>query len=105
MGTVRSLIEGPLNKGEDGLLVKDVVSNGVWSFTNLSFDLSSFIKKTIVSTSLRRFLVREDHRSWISNASGEFNPKNAYLIATREDLNKPEFGAKWIWKLCTLPKI
>ena len=39
-GTLRSLVEGPLAKGEDNLTVKDVIINGSWNLQMLSVLLS-----------------------------------------------------------------
>lgn len=36
-GPVRSLIIGPLNRGEDSLLLKDIVHNNSWDWERLSF--------------------------------------------------------------------
>ncbi|KAL0011948.1 hypothetical protein SO802_007056 [Lithocarpus litseifolius] len=82
-GCLRSLIEGPLTRGEENILD---------------------IKHAILSTPLRRFSDREDLRSWTSNLNGGFDPKNAYLLAVGDE-GSPEFKGKWIWKLKTLPKI
>jgi len=49
--------------------------------------------------------VREDHRSWISNLNGEFDSRNAYVLAIDENLEILDFHGKWIWKIHTLPKI
>lgn len=37
--------------------------------------------------------------------NGEFDSKNAYMLAIGEDTHTPDFHGKWIWKLATLPKI
>ena len=49
--------------------------------------------------------MREDHRSWISSLNGDFDPRNAYLLAIDENLEASDFHGKWIWKLQILPKI
>ena len=61
--------------------------------------------EAVKATPLRRYVVREDHKSLISSLNGEFNPRNAYLLAIDENLEAPDFHGKWIWKLQTLPKI
>ena len=38
-GTLRNQIVGPLNREEDGLLLKDVVNYLGWNWQNLSFSL------------------------------------------------------------------
>ena len=103
-GCLRSLIEGPLNRGEDNLLVRDTMVDGHWNLTCLSFELPEIIKNTILATPLHRFSDCDDLRSWVSNISGNFDQKNAYLLAIGEE-DAPDFEGKWIWKLKILPKI
>ena len=81
---LRSLIKGPLARGEENLLVKDTILDRGWDLSYLSFDLPLDIKNAILSTPFHRFLDREDQRSWNSNLNGNFNPKNAYLLAVGE---------------------
>ena len=79
--------------------------NNGWDLTNLSFVFPKHILKAVRATPLRRFAMREDHRSWISSLNGEFDSRNAYLLAIDENLETPDFHGKWIWKLQTLPTI
>ena len=102
---MRSLVEGPLNRGEEDLLVRDVMTNGCWSFENLSFDLLENMVNAIKAIPIRRFSRNVDQQCWISSANGSFEPRNAYLLAIEEDLSTPDFNGKWIWKAHTLPKI
>lgn len=104
-GTVRELVEGPLNLGEEFLTIKDLTEDGGWNLDSLSFNFPTAVSRDILSTPLRRFAVREDQRSWISSLSGSFDPKNAYLIAVGDDPMVPDFRGRWLWKLNTLPKI
>ncbi|KAK7852815.1 hypothetical protein CFP56_037993 [Quercus suber] len=69
MGTIRSLVEGPLQRGEENLLVKDVICSGRWDFSNISFDLNELVRQAIVATPLRRVAERGDHKCWISTIS------------------------------------
>ena len=105
IGTIKPLIEGSLNQGESEVCIKEVTTNNGWDLTNLSFVFPKHILKAVRATLLRRFAVREDHRSWISSLNGEFDSRNAYLLAIDENLETPYFHGKWIWKLQTLPKI
>lgn len=105
IGTMRSLIEGPLNRGESEVCIKDVITCNGWDFANFSFVFPNPIIRAVMAAPLSRFAAREDHRSWISNLNGDFDPKNAYLLAIDENLEAPDFHGKWIWKLSTLPKI
>lgn len=100
---VRELVEGPLNKGEDSLTIMDVAVDGGWNLATLSFNFPNSILSDVLSTPLRRFLVREDMKSWISYLNGGFHPKNAYLFIVEEDLKVPNFNGKWLWKLNTTP--
>ncbi|KAK7825178.1 putative ribonuclease h protein [Quercus suber] len=74
IGTLRSLVEGPLTSGEDNLMIKDVTANGSWDLHLLSVPLSPFILNAIQATTLRRVSVKEDQLSWISstNVAQEF---------------------------------
>lgn len=103
-GLFEIMIEGPLTRGEENLLVKDLVLDGSWDLRCLSFDLPRDIKHAILSKPLRRFSDREDQRSCTSNIIGNFDPKYAYLLAVGDE-GSPNFKGKWIWKLCTLPKV
>lgn len=105
MGLVRSVVEGPLQRGEDNILVNDVICSGRWDFSFLSFDFNQLVQQAILATPLRRVAVSGDQRCWISSMNGEFDSKNAYMLAIGEDTHTPDFHGKWIWKLATLPKI
>ncbi|KAF3944339.1 hypothetical protein CMV_029181 [Castanea mollissima] len=105
IGTIRSFNEGPLNRGEGEVCIKDVTMNNGWDLANLSFTFPNHILKAMRATPLRRFAMREDHRNWISSLNGDFDSRNAYLLAIDENLEAPDFHGKWIWKLQTLPKI
>ena len=105
IGSIRSLIEGPLNQGESEVCIKELTTNNGWDLTNLSFVFPNHILNAIRAIPLRRYVVREDHRSWISSLNGEFDSRNAYLLSIDENLEIPGFHGKWIWKIHTLPKI
>lgn len=105
LGLMRSFLEGPLNRGEDELLVKDVMINGCWSFENLLFNLPESVVEAIKATPIRRNSRNVDQKCWISSANGDIEPRNAYLIAIREDLSTPNFDGKWIRKTHILPKV
>ncbi|XP_075659051.1 uncharacterized protein LOC142628906 [Castanea sativa] len=46
-GAIRSCVEGPLNKGEEGLRVIDVQNDGIWDLHNISFELPSLLVQSI----------------------------------------------------------
>lgn len=58
--------------------------DGHWNLSNLSYELPESIKNTILATPLRRFSNSEDQRSWVSILNGNFDPRNAYLLAVGE---------------------
>ena len=43
IGTIRSLIESPLNQGESEVCIKDVITNNGWDLSNLSFVFPNYI--------------------------------------------------------------
>ena len=56
IGTIRSLIEGPLNKGESEVCIKEVTMDMGWELTNLSFVFPEHIIKVVRATPLRRYV-------------------------------------------------
>lgn len=85
-------------------MVREIMVDGHWDLNNLSLELPVDITSAILATPLRRYLESEDQRNWISNLSGNFDPKNSYLLVVGEE-GAPDFKGKWIWKLKILPKI
>ena len=63
IGIMRSLIEGPLNQGESEVRIKDVTMNNGWDLANLSFVFPYSVLQAVMASPLRRYVVREDHRS------------------------------------------
>lgn len=104
-GTIRSLIERPLFRGEEEMLVKDVMVRGRWDLDKLSFDFNGLIRNAILAIPLRRISQREDQLNWISSSNGDFDSKNAYLLAIGENPKCLNFHGKWLWKLNMPPKI
>jgi hypothetical protein len=105
IGNIRSLIMGPLNKGEDQLCINNLLVDGVWLLHMLSFDLPLHIALSIRATPIRIASDGKDTLSWNSNVNGVFDTKDAYLLASGGNLASHCFNGKWIWKLKTLPKI
>ena len=104
---MRNLIEGPLNRGEDQFLLKDIVGFNGWNWDALSF---SFLKKLaldIKATPLPFSSSYEDKFSWISFTNGEFKLKEAYRIACteRSESDHNPFHGAWVWKVLSLPKV
>ena len=78
---MRSLISGPLNKGEENLKVMDIASFLGWKWEGLSFDLPALILLEIKATPIPYSNHSEDRLSWFSSPNGEFKLKEAYRLA------------------------
>ena len=104
-GSLRSCIEGPPNKGEEELRVLDVQKDGMWDLHCISFELTPLIAHSIWAIPIRAASRREDHVCWISSSKGEFDSKNAYMLAAGINPNEPKFAGNWVWNLKILPKI
>ena len=98
-------MEGPLNKGEEGLRVSDVQKDRIWDLHSISFESPSLLAHSIRAIPVRAASRREVHICWVSSSKGEFDSKNAYMLALGLSPNDPKFEGNWVWKLKTLPKI
>ncbi|XP_030970900.1 uncharacterized protein LOC115991336 [Quercus lobata] len=105
-GTMRNLIEGPLNQGEDQLLLKDIVGFNGWNWHALSFIFKQLALE-IKATPLPFSSTCEDRISWISSTNGDFDIKEAYKIACTEKSVSDHnlFHGSWVWKVLLLPKV
>jgi hypothetical protein len=81
IGNIRSLIVGPLHKGEGQLCINNLLVDGVWLLHLLSFDLPLHIALSIRATPIRIAFDGKDTLSWNSNVNGGFDTKDAYLLA------------------------
>lgn len=107
MGTLRSCICGPLNKGEEDLRLKDIASFHDWNWEGISFSFPKDIFTEIKATPIPYSKLREDRLSWSLSPSGEFQLKDAYRLANANE-NHPmnhSFNGVWVWKVPSLPKI
>lgn len=106
-GTMRNLIKGPLNRGEDQLLLKDIVGFNGWNLHGLSFSIPKQLAFEIKATPLSFLSTCEDSISWISSTNGDFDIKEAYRIACKEKSVSEHnlFHGAWVWKVLSLPKL
>ena len=106
-GTLRSLIYGPLNKGEDHVKLLDVASFFGWNMDNISFVFPNQILLEMKATPIPCLNHGVDRLCWHSSPSGEFKLKDAYrLVLEEKDFgNSPSFKGKWVWKVWTIPKV
>ena len=107
MGTLRSLISGPLNRGEEFLMLKDISGFFGWNWESLSFVLPAHIQLEIKATPLPFSSPGGDRLSWFSCSNGDFQFKEAYRLTNWEDNCEAgqSFSGDWIWRVQSLPKI
>ena len=107
MGTLRSLIEGPLFHEEELITVKQCVDhNHVWQDDCLSFELTGNILNAIKATPLSCNNEAEDSLQWAYSKNGFFSLKLAYLLAKGlNPLKLDVVSVEWVWKVEALPKI
>lgn len=86
-GPLRSLIEGPLNKGEDQILLRDIIGFNGCRCNNISFSFPNPLTLEIKATPIPVSNSGTDHMTWISYLSGKFELKKAHKLATCEDIN------------------
>ena len=107
MGTLRSLIKGPLYREEEHITIKQCVDhNHEWQAGCLSFELPNNILNAIKATPLSCNNEAEDSLQWAYSKNGFFSLKSAYLLA--KGLNPLKLDAvsvEWVWKVEALPKI
>lgn len=106
-GSLRSLIIGPLNRGEEECLLNDVVNLNGWNQQGFSFTFPQELRQIIKGTPTSYFPRCIDHNTWSSSSSGNFELKEAYKLAkVMEEGDSVEgFNGEWIWKVLTIPKI
>ena len=106
-GTLRSQIQGPLNKGEEKLTLRDISYYLGWNWESLSFAFPKSLAFEMKATPLPFSNQGEDRLSWYSSPNGDFKLKEAYRLANWVDNNtaRQEFKDDWVWKVATLSKI
>ena len=103
-GSVRQLIHGPLSLADQQQKIKDILKDGVWDWSYLSFEIPLNIKFIIQATPCALNSTGGDKVAWSASAQGNFELRSAYKIAMG-DLHDEEFPGKWIWKVDILPRI
>ena len=104
-GALKGLIFGPLNLGEELLCINNIYEDGIWHLHRLSFVIPYHLKLLIRATPIRRNSVGGNELIWNSTTDGNFNSKDAYLLALGSNSENPVFSHHWIWKLNILPRI
>ncbi|OMO64495.1 reverse transcriptase [Corchorus capsularis] len=102
LGTLRTIIKGPLNKGEDFLLVANFFANN----SVISFVLPSFVWQAIRAILRQLENNGQDTPCWQLSKNGQYTIGSAYNLIRnlpREDQYPPNW--RWIWKLNIVPKL
>lgn len=86
-GRVRNLVQGPLNREEGNMKVKEVISLNGWDWSKISFYLPLSIKMEIQATPYAIVATDEDRMSWVANSHGNFDLKSVYNLATTRNVN------------------
>ncbi|OMO85295.1 reverse transcriptase [Corchorus capsularis] len=99
LGTIRSLVLGPLNFGEEFLTVEQFFSqNHLFSFS-LPHDIFS----VIIATPLQTFVSKSDTFLWKASNDGQYTVQSAYNLA--KGIGQVDQFWKWVWSLKFLPKL
>ena len=104
---LRNLIEGPLNRDEDQVIVNQCFDNEcVWRSQSISFEIPDQILNVIKATPLSVNQNTEDTLHWAFSKDGIFSLKSAYLLARNlNSLNLETNPIAWVWKVEAPPKI
>ena len=106
-GPLRNIIHGPLNRGEDCLLLKDACSQQSWHREVISFQLPPNLLLRIKAFPFPIHASGTNRISWASSPNGELELKDAYRLAglNTDDPTMNSFVENWVWKTNTIPKI
>ena len=97
-GTLRSQIEGPLNKGEENLSLREISNFSGWNWGNLSFAFPKSLALEMKATPLPFSNQGEDRLSRFSSPNGDFKLKEAYRLDNKGDNNMvwQHFKGAWV---------
>ena len=97
-GTLRSLIEGPFNHGEESILLKDIIGFNNWNWNLISFSFPKSLVLEIKATSFPLSATGGDLISWAPSASREFVLKEAYNLPKNEesDMCETPLDIDWV---------
>lgn len=106
LGTIRSLIAGPLNRDEDVFSVADVsLAPEVWDWNACSFVFPQSLINHINSIRCNPLSSSHDTWAWKFNLDGKFDLKSAYHFAVDNLNTLPQqiscVSFKWVWRIPT----
>ena len=99
------MIEGPLRKEDQELIVADLCRDHEWRWELLSFDLPDSIKNMVKAIAIQLFGNRKDSIMWKYSKDGDFSTNSAYQLANKDNTTRNQFQGHWLWKFDILPKI
>lgn len=104
LGSIRSLINGPLLPHEPSLTVAEVCSGPRnWKWESVSFDFPKHILDSINATPVNLLSSKLDTSVWPLNLNGEFKLQDAYslaldhFLASKKKVEKNIMKLRWIW--------
>lgn len=106
-GPIRGLISGPLNRGDDSLLLSDVVNKFGCNWNAISIPITRKLMLKIKAMPIPFSTSCPHHISWTSSSNGSFELKEAYRLVNSVDdsISQPLGSGEWIWKVQSIPKI
>lgn len=106
-GTLRILIEGPLTRYEDKVMLHQCFDIGTgWNLQNSSFVLPNQVLESTKGTPFSCDTNSEDSLIWAYSKNGSFSLSSAYLLAQGlNSLNLDIVSLSWVWKTTTLPQV
>ncbi|KAL4613797.1 hypothetical protein ACB092_07G006600 [Castanea dentata] len=106
-GPLRSLIAGPLNRGEEQVALNDVTGFLGWTWSGYSFSFPDRLISEIKAAPISFYARNVDRITWSSSPSGNFELIKAYKLESLEEEGHYTscFDGDWIWKASTIPKI
>ena len=75
-------MEGPLNRDEDLLLIRDMIYEGSWNLNLCFFDFPAVLRMKIKAIPIPFLDARVDGLCWSNSPAGEFNGRSAYKLAS-----------------------
>lgn len=75
---LRTLIQGPLPKDEEGKKVIEYINNNSWNFNNIPFVLPNDIVQLMLSMYIQIHELKKDTPSWNLSRTGRFTTKSMY---------------------------
>lgn len=104
-GTLRSLIEGPLTRDEDKVMLHQCFDIGTgWNLQNSSFVLPDQVLESMKATPFSCDTNSKDSLIWAYSKDGSFSLSSAYLLAKGlNPLNLDTVSLSWVWKTTTPP--